>query len=50
MQVPLVEPEVLELVVWVGVVEVDVGGLLGLLVLDVVGAVVLPCAVELVVG
>jgi hypothetical protein len=50
MHVPPVGAEVLELVVWVGVVDVDVGGLLGLLVLDVVSVVVLPCVVELVVG
>jgi hypothetical protein len=49
----LVGLEVLELVVLVGAVEVDVGGLLGLVVLvvlDIVGVVVLTCVVELVVG
>jgi hypothetical protein len=49
-QVLLVGLEALELVVLVGAVDVDVGGLLGLVVLDIVGVVVLTCVVELVVG
>jgi hypothetical protein len=50
MQVLLVGPEGLELVVLVGAVEVDVGCLLELVVLVVVGLVVLLFVVELVVG